>query len=32
AFIDLVKIYGILELARTGITAMIRGAKREVKK
>ena len=32
AFIDLVKIYGILELARTGITAMIRGAKKEVKK
>ncbi len=28
AFIDLVKIYGILELARTGITAMVRGAKK----
>ena len=32
AFIDLVKTYGIIELARTGVTAMIRGAKREVKK
>lgn len=32
AFIDLVKTYGIIELARTGVTAMIRGAKGEVKK
>ncbi len=28
AFIDLVKSYGIIELARTGITAMVRGSKK----
>ncbi len=28
AFIDLVKSYGIIELARTGLTAMVRGSKK----